>query len=414
MLHYLIKVTDNTIPTVIVMAFLLFFALKNAYAQKKTHLLVGILLGVLAALIYAILKRNTGFAVREYYDMGVIIPSLVCMLVFVLTGWWTVNQNGFRGLVFKLDAALLLACLLAYCLPNIMLYPFEFGVGMETIFNTDYLFNVMGYLTGIIVCCLLGLSIYKIAGKLPWPVVVTVFVLVLLAFMAQQLLEMTQTLVARRMVPTPKWLIGLVIWALTYKNWFIFIYAAFATLSALILLLQVQFTALTGANPAQRRKMKAAHRSQRRYCAICILCLVAVIVTVTVLRTYNNRGVELSPPLELPVTGGQIVIPLTGINDGNLHRFVYKAKNGTEVRYIIIKKSESAYGVGLDACDICGPTGYYQRKDEVICILCDVVMNKSTIGFPGGCNPVPLRFRIAAGHMLIETAALEDERQRFE
>lgn len=414
MLHYLIKITDNTIPAVIVMAFLLFFAFKNAYGQKKIHLLCGALLGVLAALVYAVLKRNTGFAVREYYDMGVIIPSVVFMLLFVVTGWWAVNKKGFWGFVFKLDAALVLACLLAYCLPNIMLYPFEFGVGMETIFNTDYLFRVVGYLAGLVVCLLLGLSLYKIAGKLPWPVVVTIIILLLLAFMGQQLLEMSQTLITRRMIPGYKWLIKLVIWVLVYKNWFIYLYAALAALAAIILLLKVQFTALTGANPAQIRKMKAAHRSRRRYCILCLVCLVVVILTVTVLRTYNNRGVELSAPLELALTGEQIVIPLTNINDGNLHRFVYKAKNGTEVRYIIIKKSESAYGVGLDACDICGPTGYYQRKDEVICILCDVVMNKSTIGFPGGCNPVPLSFRIADGNMILETADLEDERQRFE
>lgn len=414
MLHYLIKITDNTIPAVIVMAFLLFFAFKNAYGQKKGHLVAGVVLGVLTALVYAVLKRNTGFAVREYYDMGVIIPSLVFMLVFVLTGFWAVNKKGFWGVVFKINAALLLACLLAYCLPNLMLYPFEFGVGMETIFNTDYLFKVVGYLAGIIVCLLLGISLYKIAGKLPWPVVATLVILIMLAFMGQQLLEMSQTLITRRMIPDYKWLVKLVIWVLTHKNWFMFAYAALAALAAIILLLKVQFTALSGANPAQIRKMRAAHRSQRRYCVCVIVCLIIVLLTVTVLRAYSNREVEISPPTELPVTNGKIVIPLTQINDGNLHRFVYKAQNGTAVRYIIIKKSESAYGVGLDACDICGPTGYYQRKDQVICKLCDVVMNISTIGFPGGCNPVPLTFKVAGGNMIIETADLEDEKQRFE
>jgi uncharacterized membrane protein len=117
--------------------------------------------------------------------------------------------------------------------------------------------------------------------------------------------------------------------------------------------------------------------------------------------------------VELPATEGRIVIPLEDVNDGNLYRFVYKASDGARVRYIVIRKSDVAYGVGLDACDVCGPTGYYQRKDQVICILCDVVMNISTIGFAGGCNPVPLKYAIESGSLVIETSALEAEKRRF-
>ena len=31
------------------------------------------------------------------------------------------------------------------------------------------------------------------------------------------------------------------------------------------------------------------------------------------------------------------------------------------VRYIGILKGGNSYGVGLDACEICGPTGYYEK-----------------------------------------------------
>ncbi|MDR0652224.1 MAG: DUF2318 domain-containing protein [Synergistaceae bacterium] len=46
-------------------------------------------------------------------------------------------------------------------------------------------------------------------------------------------------------------------------------------------------------------------------------------------------------------------------------------------------------------------------------MLCDVVMNKSTIGLPGGCNPVPLAFKIEEGSMIIETSDLAAEARRF-
>ncbi|OCG45293.1 hypothetical protein A9G35_06565 [Gilliamella sp. Choc5-1] len=83
------------------------------------------------------------------------------------------------------------------------------------------------------------------------------------------------------------------------------------------------------------------------------------------------------------------------------------------VRFIVIKKSENAYGVGFDACDICGASGYYQRGNQVVCILCDVVMNIATIGFSGGCNPVPLKYEIIDGNMVIRPANLEAEKNRF-
>jgi hypothetical protein len=45
--------------------------------------------------------------------------------------------------------------------------------------------------------------------------------------------------------------------------------------------------------------------------------------------------------------------------------------------------------------------------------LCDVVMNKSTIGFKGGCNPVPLAYLVRDGAMIVQTGDLETEKGRF-
>jgi uncharacterized membrane protein len=101
------------------------------------------------------------------------------------------------------------------------------------------------------------------------------------------------------------------------------------------------------------------------------------------------------------------------IEDGRLHRFAWTASDGTEVRFIVIKKSPASYGVGLDACDICGNTGYYERRDGVVCRLCDVVMNTSTIGFKGGCNPVPLVYAVREGNMVVTLGDLEREAGRF-
>ncbi|MDR0731564.1 MAG: DUF2318 domain-containing protein, partial [Treponema sp.] len=148
-------------------------------------------------------------------------------------------------------------------------------------------------------------------------------------------------------------------------------------------------------------------------CAVLAGGYVFSLITLTAIKAYIGRGVVLAPAEAMTIQGTEIIIPLEKIEDGHLHRYNYTASEDIEMRFIVIKKNETAYGVGLDACDICGPTGYYERKDEVICRLCDVVMNKSTIGLKGGCNPVPLAYTFRSGNMVIEIADLEKERGRF-
>lgn len=92
---------------------------------------------------------------------------------------------------------------------------------------------------------------------------------------------------------------------------------------------------------------------------------------------------------------------------------MYRSKKGTPVRFIIVLKGGSAYGVGLDCCEICGPTGYIERENQVVCKLCDVVMNKSTIGMPGGCNPIPLKYSVSNGQIRIDQEELEKAQKWF-
>jgi uncharacterized membrane protein len=121
-------------------------------------------------------------------------------------------------------------------------------------------------------------------------------------------------------------------------------------------------------------------------------------VTLSEPESYEIRGEEGAPLAEK-----QIYIPLGQVSDGNLHRFEYVTENKVDVRWIIVQKpGAGAYGVGLDACDVCGTAGYYQRGEQIVCMRCDVVMNINTIGFKGGCNPIPIPYRMAEGYIIFE------------
>ena len=122
---------------------------------------------------------------------------------------------------------------------------------------------------------------------------------------------------------------------------------------------------------------------------------------------------ELVPAIPVAAENGFVSVPIADVQDGHLHRYSYRTQNSTTVRFIIIRKGGNAYGVGLDACEICGPTGYIEREDQVVCKLCDVVMNKATIGLPGGCNPIPLEYKVENGGVRISEENLEKAKKHF-
>ncbi len=114
-----------------------------------------------------------------------------------------------------------------------------------------------------------------------------------------------------------------------------------------------------------------------------------------------------SEPEEYSLVDGVATIPFSQVEDGHLHRFAYTAADGTEMRFIIILKNGGAYGVGLDACETCGDAGYYEQDGKIICKRCDVAINLATIGFKGGCNPIPFPYQVDDGAIIIHTTDLD-------
>ena len=109
-----------------------------------------------------------------------------------------------------------------------------------------------------------------------------------------------------------------------------------------------------------------------------------------------------------------MIVPLTAVEDGHLHRFGYTTDDGVLVKFIVVQKpGSSAYGVGLDACEICGDAGYFERDEQIVCRRCDVVMNKNTIGFKGGCNPIVIDYRVENGQIIVPIQTLVDHQDEF-
>ncbi|MDR0377343.1 MAG: Fe-S-containing protein [Spirochaetaceae bacterium] len=415
MLRYLIQVVQTALTTAIVCAFLFAELYKKDGQGRGKHLAAGIIAGTAASLILAVLRRTTALINRGFFNTCALSLAIVAAVFFILLYWGLVQKKNppLREVLLSWVSPVLTGALLFYVLPTIFLYPTEFLLAGESLFTTDFLFKLIGYLAGLGITGLTALAIFKISKAVQGPFPGILLTVILGINIVSQLAAILQFLLARRIIPMARWLFRIV--AALVNNNMVFLYITLGLTLALPILVCIKSLKPkeSYANPAEHRKIKAAHRGYRRWSLVVILGYGISICAVTFIKAYTERGVELSPAEPMTIAGEEILIPIERVEDGHLHRFAYTASDNTEVRFIVIRKNEIAYGVGLDACDICGATGYYERKNEVICRLCDVVMNISTIGFKGGCNPVPLAYRLRSGSMVIEIQDLEKEKVRF-
>jgi uncharacterized membrane protein len=375
----------------------------------------GVTGGTAAALVLAVLRSVTRLVNREYVNTAALSLMICAGIITVCRFGGKTRDGGASGRprFHEWAAAVLAGLLLFYTLPTVFLYVREFVAPGESVFSTDFLFRLTGYLAGLLIVVLTSLALFHTGRNLPARPVKTALAAGLIVNMVGQVSAIVQFLLARRIISVPRWVFRFLVQVINHNVVFLYLLMGISAVLPVMLFIRSLRITESWRNPAEHRKLRALKRSLRRRSAAAVSGCLAAVLALTVVKGYAERGVTLSPAEPINIQAGEIVIPIERIEDGHLHRYNYTAGENIEMRFIVIRKNEAAYGVGLDACDICGPTGYYERRDGVVCRLCDVVMNTSTIGFKGGCNPVPLAYTMRAGNMIIQTADLEAERTRF-
>ncbi|MDR0730578.1 MAG: Fe-S-containing protein [Treponema sp.] len=413
MLKYFIQVVQNALPGAIPVSLLCAVLCGGGGETRKRVMLWGGIAGTGAALILSLLRTFTWLVNREYVNTVVLslaIPAGILCILLLLGGG---EKEPFHEKILDWTGAVLTALFLFYTLPTIFLYTREFVAPGESAFSTDFLFRVTGYFAGLLLVILSSLALFHAGKNLPPRPAGILLSLNLAVSMVSHVSVIVQVLLARRIIRVPRWMFGIIVQIINHRTVFLYLLMGISVLLPVLLFIRSLRIAEPWRNPAEYRKLRAAKRRFRRWSLVAVSGYIAALLTVTVVKAYSEREVVLSPAEPMTIQGGEIIIPGEKIADWHLHRYNYAAAENIEMRFIVIRKSEASYGVGLDACDICGPTGYYERRDGVVCRLCDVVMNTSTIGFKGGCNPVPLAYTMRDGNMIIQTADLEAERGRF-
>ena len=160
------------------------------------------------------------------------------------------------------------------------------------------------------------------------------------------------------------------------------------------------------ANPAERRKMLYQGRREKTWTRTLAAVALMSIVLIAVQFVYSSNTGAIEPPEQVFKQGLDVRVPVSQVNDGKLHRFGYVAGEKV-VRFLLVSRGPSSIAVGLDACQICGDKGYYQQGEDVICRNCTAPINRASIGQSGGCNPVPLRFKVEDQNIVIAAADLD-------
>lgn len=295
-----------------------------------------------------------------------------------------------------------LGLVLSYVLPRVLKYTTELVYFGEQNFSTQSLLRFLGLVIGTSLCIALALACIQCLRAC------SATSRYIYTYSISLLLTTTYVLLGISNLGRLRYLPAKKLFALTVFSSKFLIYGAFLSLYLTLLFALYVYTQhrkvqKSFSQAPQLRKEKARLRRVRRWTLATTAFLCLAYLSMTVLYSYDNREEKETPPEAFVDAGQEVHIPLTQVNDGHLHRFVLQGEAGTEIKFIIVKKNKgNAYGVGFDACEICGSAGYIERHDNIVCKRCDVVMNKSTIGFKGGCNPIPLGFMIEDGTIKIQ------------
>ncbi len=414
MLKYFIQTASDLITAAIMVGMMLAYT-RASYAKKgKAIMTVGVASGFVFAIIMGYMKNATNKVDTGKWNLLIFGISVAALLLF----WVFSALRKKLGVVGEILPPVMLAAIssmaVLYALPDVLGYPYAILITEKSVLSTAFLFKLIGIIFGIVLAFIVSLAVYSGALRLSGKASVIIMSVTLSLNAVRQITVSFSILLAKRMIESNHTLFVIAKFSTNHNDLYIYGAMLMASVIAVILLARGIKVNEPYNNPAEHRKIRKKWRSIRTWAVTILCCMLVCVLNMTVLEAVANKPVELSPIEDAPVIDGNVVVSFDLVSDEHLHRFGYKTDNDVEIRFIVIKKpNSSSYGIGLDACDICGETGYYEKDGQVVCKLCDVVMNINTIGFKGGCNPIVIPYSIENGNILVPVDGLIEYEKEF-
>lgn len=406
--------------------------------------LIALREGVEAALVVGIilvyLSRTGRSHLARYAWYGVAAAAALSLAVAMALQRWKISEDGFEGLLLLLAAFFVISMVVwmnrvarhlkkdieqkveSYAVRagraaglGIFLFVFlmvvregaELALILRAVeMSTEGLQTWIGTLLGIAAAVAVGLFFFKGTLRVPLHRFFAVTSAILMLVALQLALTGLHELSEARWLPSSKQemaLIGPIV-----RNelfFFVFVFGA-----AILLILREwqsaahEKSAKESLGDAERRLRESQNRKSRRWMVASTIACLTVILVLTADFIYT--GANSAPPASRPIAaiGNQVRVPLSEIQDANLHLFTINI-DGQSLRFMIIKKP-NGYGTALDACRICGAEGYRQDGQNVVCRHCASAIYIPSIGEQGGCNPVGVPSHIDGSDLVMDVSSL--------
>ncbi len=414
MLKYLVQSTEQLITIMIMLGMALAYA-RIAFTEKGIKIIrYGIIAGLIMSVVITYFKTMTDKVDTGMWNLRIYTVSLIALVLFFIFTYISKKLKKTGDILIPVALAVVVCMQLLYFLPFFFEIPYTILLTEETFFVTSAIYKMIGTILGFLLVFVAGSSVYKSVLATSKRKALLFMSIVITVITMQQVATAFGILLAKRIIKTNHTLFVISKYTSNYSNWFIYTIMILGCVIPIILLIESRFVNEPYTNSAERRKILAKWRSRKRWSIITLASFLITIITLTAVEAYANKEIELSPIEETLIEDEKILVSFEQVNDGHLHRFGYTTENGVTIRFIIIQKpNSSTYGVGLDACEICGETGYYEKNGQVVCNLCDVIMNINTIGFKGGCNPMVIEYDIQKGYIVIDIDKLLEFESEF-
>lgn len=381
----------------------------------KGYLIAGLILGALAGMASFYVQIVPNFINRSEhrYRLNYLILAF-SLLVFALSFSASKDkkQQGLLAELRAIAAALFCGQSLLTCLSPIFLLTRDFVPYGGSFWETEVLVKLAGWCLGLAFLWLL-FHAFRLTAEFSSGADQHSLRILLLGEIVLSLGEILLRLYSKGLLVRDRLFFELLAAVNNGRRTLTLLFLLGSLILPLELLIKAGHWSCFSDNPAERRKSLARVRSARRRAVLLVVLLLTAVLLLTVIHDLATQEVKLSEPEEYELSEKQALVDLSLLADGRLHRFAYQASGGEKMRFIALQKNPGSYVAALDACEICGASGYYERGNDVICKLCDVVMNRGTIGFAGGCNPIPLVFEIVGDHLLICREELESHAESF-
>jgi len=286
-----------------------------------------------------------------------------------------------------------------------------FREGVETVIilgavslNSSELLSFIGTLLGVAAAVLFGVMFVKGSVRINLQKFFRITTAILLFVAAQLIISGLHELSENGVLPSSRREMALIGPIVRNEMFFVVTILALAALMVLFEAKRREPVAVPN-SPAERRKALWTARRERFWMVSVYASSFVFITLVTAQFIYAKSVSTLSPATEVTFVNGKATIPLKLIYDGDLHRFLAK-ENGVDIRFWLYQKPDGKVATVFDACEICGPVGFYKSSNGVVCKNCAAPINPQSVGMAGGCNPVPLQATFTADSVVISETDL--------